>query len=222
MDRSLSTVSGDSEHRVTVSLVRLLRRPNGSIWHNTLVDPVLRGALLIDWTISGRLVEHDADVELDTTPSGNPVTDALLARIAAKPRRPLTDWLLDEQPTSAELVDTLVANGVLTRTDRRLRRDPYLDPRADELPALRTRLRNVLAGSQQEEPPVVALAVLAQLLGVLGSRASAVEDDVVAGAGELRGLLTVIRDFGARQLHHMRLYEASSPSISGATPPSAT
>ena len=213
---SLPTVNGDSEHQVTISLVRLLRRPNGLIWHNSLVDPVLRGALLIDWTVSGRLVEHATDIEVDLTPSGNPAADALLGRIAAERKRPLTDWLQEEQPTSAELVETLVANGVLTQQRRWLRRDRYLDSRPHEVPPLKTRLRGVLRGSQQEDPPVVALAVLAQLLGVLQSRASAVDDDVVARAGELGGLLTAIRDYGADQLTRMHLWEVSDPSISGA------
>jgi hypothetical protein len=206
---SLPTVNGDSEHQVTISLVRLLRRPGGVMWHNTLVDPVLRGALLIDWTLSGRLVEHDTDIELDMTPSGNPAADALLARIAAEPERLLTDWLWDEQPTLAELLETLVTNGVFTYTHRRLRQDHYLDSRASELLPLWTRLRGVLEGSQQEEPAVVALAVLAQLLGILASRASAVGDDVVARTGELAGLLTVIRDFGAEQLSRMRVSQAA-------------
>jgi Golgi phosphoprotein 3 GPP34 len=213
---SLPTVNGDSEHQVTISLVRLLRRLGGGVmWHNTLVDPVLRGALLIDWTLSGRLVENDTAIELDTTPSGNPAADALLARIAEFPERPLAEWLLDKHPTEAQLVDFLVANGVLVHTYRRLGQDHYLDSRASELLPLWTRLCGVLEGSSQEEPPVVALAVLAQLLGVLSSQASDAGDDVVAEAGELTGLLTVIRDFGAEQLTHMaliRLYSTTPTS----------
>jgi hypothetical protein len=209
---SLPTVNGDSEHQVTLSLVRLLRRLNGVMWHNKLVDPVLRGALLIDWTLSGRLAEHDTDIELDMTPTGNAAADALLARIAAEPGRPLTDWLQGEQPTLAELVETLVANGVLLYSHRRLRQDHYLDPRAHELLPLWTRLRGVLEGSQREDPPVVALAVLAQLLGVLGLDASAVGDDLVAGARELGGLLTSIRDFGAERLFEMQAWAFPDPS----------
>jgi hypothetical protein len=206
---SLPTVNGDSEHQVTISLVRLLRRPHGEMWHNTLVDAVLRGALLIDWTLSGRLVEHDTDIELDMTPTGNPAADALLARIAAEPERPLTDWLRDEEPTLAELVETLVTNGVLVFTYHRLGQYHYFDPRGSELLPLWTRLCGVLEDSQQEEPPVVALAVLAQLLGVLASPASAVDDDVVAQAGDLAGLVTAIRDFGAERLAHMKLMVAA-------------
>lgn len=206
---SLPTVNGDSEHQVTISLVRLLRRIGGVMWRNVLVDPVLRGALLIDWTLSGRLVEHDTDIELDMTPSGNPAADALLARIAAEPERPLTDWLEHGPRTLDELIDMLVANGVLVYTYHRLGQDHYLDSRASEMLPLWTRLCGVLEGSRQEDPPVVALAVLAQLLGVLSSNASAADDAVVAQAGELAGLLTAIRDFGAERLLQMKWVAAA-------------
>jgi hypothetical protein len=207
----LPAVSGDSEHQVSIALVRLLRRLDGSLWHNTLVDPILRGALLIDWALSGRLVEQDTTIEVDTTPTGYPAADALLARIAAKPERPLTDWLLQKHPTQAEWVETLVANGALVRTHRRR----YLDSRGHELLPLWTRLRDVQEGSQQEEPPVVALAVCAQLLGVLSWPASASHDDVVAQAGELSRILTVINDFGAGRLKDMAWFRYGSATPAG-------
>lgn len=197
---SLPNVSGDYEHQVTLSLARLLRRPGGSVWHNKLVDPVLRGALLIDWTLSGRLVENDTDIELDTTPTGNAAADALLARISEYPEQPLTQWLVDELPTQAQLIRFLVENGAFIPTSR-LR---YLDSRDSEVLALWTRLRAVIEGDQREEPPVVALAVLAQLLGVLASDASAVGDNVVAQTGQVSGLVTAIRDFAADRLRYMR------------------
>jgi hypothetical protein len=201
-------VSVDSEHQVSLALARLLRRLGGSLWHNKLVDPVLRGAILIDWTLSGRLVEDDTDIELDTTPTGNPAADALLARISEYPEHPLMQWLLDEQPTQSQLVGYLVENGVFIPTDRH----HYLDSRDYELLPLWTRLCGVIQGDQREEPPVVALAVLAQLLGVLSSRASAANDDVVAQAGALTGLLTVIRDFAAERLAAMRTWEPLDPA----------
>lgn len=197
-------VSGDAEHQVSIALVRLLRLRNGTLWHNPLVDPLLRAALLIDWALSGRLVERDTELELDTTPSGRPAADALLARIAAEPERPLTSWLRGEQPTLAELVEPLVATGVLVPVQR-WRRIRYRDPHEDELPPLRTRLLAVIRENQQAAPAVIALAVLAQLLGVLSDGASAADDDVVYRAGNLTWLLVAVRDFGFERLRQVQL-----------------
>lgn len=208
--------SGDAEHRVTTVLVRLLLLRNGSLWHNPLVDAVLRGALLIDWALSGRLVETDDDFELDTTPSGNPAADALLGRIAAEPDCPLTGWLRREQPTLAELVEPLVATGVLVPTSHRWpRKDGYRDPRGAELPALRRRLCDVIVENQPGEAELVALAVLAQLVGVLGITASAAGDDVVRQAGGVSWLLMAIRDFGAERLTYLSFRSSRSFTTGG-------
>lgn len=96
-----------------------------------------------------------------------------------------------------------MATGVLIPTRRRRRKDRYRDSHQDELATLRTRLGGVIREGQREEPPVVALAVLAQMLGVLSSKASAAEDDVVYQAGHLTWLLVAVRDFGNERLNYL-------------------
>lgn len=201
--------SGDG-HVVSTQLVRLLLLDDGRLWHTVLTDPIVRAGLLVDWAASGRLTETTSQLELDTTPTGNPAADALLARIAAGPNHPLTHWLDLRQPTLTTFAAHLEHTGILERKPVRLPPFAYFDPYVPTLSALRKRLRRIVVEHRDDEPAVVALAVLAQLLGVLGFEASVCSTATFDRCGQFGQLVEAISAWAKPRLVTMRLVRLST------------
>lgn len=65
------------------------RLPAYDLW-----DVAIRGALLVDLALAGRVVQEEDSVVIDATPTGFAPADRLLAPIAVEPERPL-DWWMD-------------------------------------------------------------------------------------------------------------------------------
>ena len=59
-----------------------------------LWDVAVRGALLVDLALAGRVMLEDESVVIDAMPTGFAPADHLLAPLAVEPERPL-DWWLD-------------------------------------------------------------------------------------------------------------------------------
>ncbi|WP_433222614.1 GOLPH3/VPS74 family protein [Dactylosporangium sp. CS-047395] len=135
------------------------------------LDYGLAGAVLLDLMLAGRLDLAEQRVTVtDPAPTGDPVTDGALTRIAGagKPRKP-DDWI---QPLTdglrAELLDRQVAAGVLRRDQDRVLwvfpRTRYASATGAE-PAAETEVRRELAAALDGAGPVSART--AALLGLL-------------------------------------------------------
>jgi len=208
------------EHEISTALARLLVSRHGFLSRSPLADPMLRAALLADWMVSGRLSETATELSIDTSPTPNPAANALLERIAAEPGYLLADWLADDQGTFALFIGHLVASGLLLRCRSVLvprYRDRFgLEPRR----RLTARLSGVIYERRHETPAVIALAALADLLGLLrpgfvdltttnpagGSESRHALGDVSAvdRAGPLRDLLDETQDWAIAQLLRIR------------------
>jgi golgi phosphoprotein 3 len=132
----------------------------------------LAGAILSDLEMAGRIATGtDAVSTLDPTPTGNPLLDPWLDRIASETTpHPPAYWLsviADDKPAIEEAVlASLVQRGILRREDRRflwvfgLRRYPTVDNM--ERTEVRTRLAALILG---DDPPDHFDATLISLLG---------------------------------------------------------
>jgi hypothetical protein len=136
----------------------------------THLDNGLGGAMLLELALAGRVdVEDKRVVVLDPRPTGNPLADDALARIAAepKPRKPghwVSKLAKQARPT---ILAKLVADGVLTvEKDKVL----WVFPRtkypsaSGEPPAVeaaaRERIHAAVLGSGAVEPRTAALCAL--------------------------------------------------------------
>jgi hypothetical protein len=58
-----------------------------------LWDVAVRGALLVDLALAGRVAQEQHSVVVDATPTGFAPADRLLAAMAVEPARPLDEWM---------------------------------------------------------------------------------------------------------------------------------
>jgi hypothetical protein len=118
----------------------------------------LAGALLADLEMAGRIVTSGKIVEMqDQSPTGNPLLDPWLERIAAESKpHPIAYWLSvfsDDKPAlESAALDHLIARGILQRQEKKilwvfgLRRYPTLHN--EERVEVRTRLARLLVGDE--------------------------------------------------------------------------
>jgi hypothetical protein len=84
----------DLTRGVAVRLSALCLDDRGRLRDFTLWDMAVRGALLIDLALVGRVAQEEDSVAVDPTPTGFAPADELLGPVAVEPERPL-DWWID-------------------------------------------------------------------------------------------------------------------------------
>jgi hypothetical protein len=104
-----------SEHDLTRGIaVRLSGHAlddSGKLRDYDIWDVAVRGALLVDLALAGRVAQEEDSVVVDPTPTGFGPADRLLAPIVVEPERPL-DWWIDHGGVDlAELVRDNVESG---------------------------------------------------------------------------------------------------------------
>jgi hypothetical protein len=95
---------------VAVRLALLCRVERGTLLHTRLIDAAVRGALLCDLALAGRIADEPDGIEVDLTPTGFAPADAMLAGIDDRPGRTLDEWLADG-PALREVADELLRSG---------------------------------------------------------------------------------------------------------------
>jgi hypothetical protein len=131
----------------------------------------LAGAILADLEMAGRIATSGKFVEVkNSAPTGNPLLDPWLERLAKEPeRRPIAYWLSvfsnEKSGIESATLDHLIARGILKREDKKilwvigLRRYPTVHN--EERVEVRTRLARLIQG---DEPPPHFDATLISLL----------------------------------------------------------
>ncbi|MGY1744093.1 GPP34 family phosphoprotein [Blastococcus sp. SYSU D00695] len=205
---------------VAARLVALDVDRRGRLSGRLLVDDAVRCGLLVDLALAGRLTLTGEAVDVDTSPTGAPLFDDLLAAIAVEPERPLDAWFGERRLTARRVVDALVAGRrwqvrrtVLGRRHLVLDRaraadDVRLDPsRKDLSPA---------------DAAVAALGATAHLVGPFrelgyGAPAPEIPPDLLDGAGPHAWVVAAAVDHlrAARTRH---LYTGGVLSAGGSLP----
>ncbi|MCF7837289.1 MAG: anti-sigma factor antagonist [Candidatus Marinimicrobia bacterium] len=137
----------------------------------------LASALLTDLALHDRI---DTDLDtlkvLDPSPSGDPLLDDTIKRLAAEAAPQTTAFWLDQLSQSAHAIEErvlerLIAKGILKLEQRQVmwvfetRRYPLQDDR--ELKEVRTRLRELIMGDEIPDPRDAVLISLADACGLI-------------------------------------------------------
>jgi Golgi phosphoprotein 3 GPP34 len=127
------------------------------------------GALLVELALARRVEVADGRiVVIDPTPTGHPLVDDALGRIAADRARKPKDWVSAlAKGLPDRVLDGLVAAGILTRDDGKVlwvfSRTRYPSPGGQEPPAeteVRARLDRAIRSSGPIDPRTAALLAL--------------------------------------------------------------
>jgi hypothetical protein len=165
-----------AEEAVLLSLDDATGRPVGRV--GMAPDLALAGAVLMDLALAGRVdTDRDRLWIADPTPTGDPVADSALARLAAPDapadaRGAILVLARDAPAARDTLLARLVAAGILKRVEDRLlwvfpdRRYPKA-PGRDEAEGARARLRSLLLAEEIPAPRDALLLGLARAAGLL-------------------------------------------------------
>ena len=139
----------------------------------------LAGAVLMDLAFANRIdTDRKTLTVIDPTPTGNPILDSTLARLAAHPSGLNTRiWIRalsfeDAGNIRAQALDSLVERGILEQRARkflwafRARRYPTLDGRAER--EVKLRIGDLLHSDDIPDPRDVALICLVDACDILG------------------------------------------------------
>lgn len=150
------------------------------------VEYVLAGAVLLDLAFANRIDTDERQLlVIDSTPTGNPMLDRVLERIAgASGTRDTRAWIEkitgeDTEEIRSQALASLVARGVLEARDEkflwvfRSRRYPVIDGRVEREAKLR--VTGVLLSDDIPDPRDVAMIGLVDACGILSEIFSARE-----------------------------------------------
>ena len=96
---------------VAVRVSSLCLDGNGQLSQRLLCGTAVRGALLLDLALAGRVESAEDSVVVDFTPTGFEPADRLLAAIAVEPERSLDGWMDERRIGLREVADANVASG---------------------------------------------------------------------------------------------------------------
>ena len=105
-------MTDDGPLQVAVRVSALCLAPDGRLSGRLLASDAVRGALLLDLALCGRLTSTDESIVVDPSPTGFGPADRLLAAVSAEPERSLDGWLAERR---IGLHDVAAANVVSGR-----------------------------------------------------------------------------------------------------------
>jgi hypothetical protein len=197
---------------VAVRLTSLCLDRSGRLRDFALWDTAVRGALLVDLALAGRVTLADESVTIDDTPTGSPPADALLAAIAVEPERSL-DWWLDHG--GVQVKDVVAAN-VATgrwRARRRMLGRRYADAQRDT--TAQDRARDSWHPDDTWTPETAAVKAIACAAGADGSPPASPPEAVLVHTGRLRWICQAVTDHLA--VAHDRNRQSAGAAGSGVT-----
>lgn len=101
----------DLTRGVAVRLSAFAVGDSGRLRRYDLWDVAVRGALLVDLALAGRVVHEEDSVVVDSTPTGFEPADLLLGPIVGEPERPLDWWMDHGGVTLRDLVRDNIRSG---------------------------------------------------------------------------------------------------------------
>jgi hypothetical protein len=105
-DRAPDAVDG-----VAVRIAALCLDANGRLSDRLVCGPAVRGGLLLDLALAGRVELTEDSIVVDPEPVGFGPADRLLAAIGVEPERSLDGWLDERRLPPREVADAAVAAG---------------------------------------------------------------------------------------------------------------
>ena len=179
---------------VAVRFSALCLDPAGRLGDYALWQTAVRGAVLVDLALAGRLTQTDQSITIDETPTGFVPADNLLRAIAVEYERSL-DWWIDHGPV--RLRDVAAANVASGRwsVTRPLLRRRYEDlhPEATVRDRARgTRYPDSWPSDSTWSAGTAAVTAIACAAGAPGDIPVPPPDELVAGTGPARWLCQAV------------------------------
>jgi hypothetical protein len=201
----------DLTRGVAVRLSAFCLTDSGKLRSYDLWDVAVRGALLVDLALTGR-VTHEADsVVIDPTPTGFAPADALLTPIVVEPERPL-DWWMDR---GAVCLDDLVRDNVASGRWRR--HWTLLGRRYTEELGSRSADAAELTSAPETaawDPATAAVAVIGDTSGITDMRPGEPAEGLLDLAGEVRWMCEAVVDH-LQVAHRRNLRQAGAADGTG-------
>ena len=139
--------------------------PLGRLSDRLVCGPAVRGGLLLDLALAGRVEQTDESIVVDPTPVGFDPADRLLAAIAVEPERSLDGWLDERRLGLRDVVDAAVSTGSLGGSARLARPRAAVHRPCEHTHADRRRTpAGDPAGWTPTDAGVSAVAAIARLL----------------------------------------------------------
>lgn len=98
-------------HGVAVRIAALCLGPLGRLSDRLICGTAVRGGLLLDLALAGRVEQTDDSIVIDPTPVGFDPADRLLAAIGVEPERSLDRWLDERRLGLRDVADAVVSTG---------------------------------------------------------------------------------------------------------------
>jgi hypothetical protein len=176
---------------VAVRLSALCLDGAGRLGDYPLWQTAVRGALLVDLALSGRLTQTDDSIVIDATPTGFGPADALLGAIAVEPERSLDWWMTNGGVRLRDLAAANVASGRWSMTDGRLRRR-YTDRRPEATE--RDRARDASQPDDSWSAETAAVMAIACAAGAPAHRPVAPPEELLVRTRSVRWLCQAVTD----------------------------
>jgi hypothetical protein len=187
-------VESDWNDAVSMRLA-CLALDKGRLTDDLVTALAVRGALLVDLALRGRLTETADAVEVDPKPSGFAPADKLVAGEAPSLTELLTRGPVDQYDLAAEHL----RRGSWT-LKRRLLLRRYVDHQEDRTRRDEQALKSRPA--REWTPPDAALAAIAGVLGLLPTGRTLPTESLLKATGPVRGLVElVVGEVNQRVVH---------------------
>jgi hypothetical protein len=189
----------DLSRGVAVRLSALCLDDRGRLRDYTLWDMAVRGALLVDLALAGRVSAEEDSVVVDATATGFRPADALLAPIAVEPERPLDWWLDNGAVDLADVVADNVAAGRWTVRRRLLGRRYAV---RDGGTAAADAAQDPRGPCDGWDPATAAVVAIADSAGISDAEPGDASDTVLVATGPVRWLCqSVVQRLAVAHLH---------------------
>jgi hypothetical protein len=107
----MSAARRDAGSRVAVRVAALCLDPAGRLSDHLVCGPAVRGGLLLDLALAGRVEQTDDSIVIDQEPTGFAPADRLLAAIAVEPERSLDGWLDERRIGLRDVAAAAIGSG---------------------------------------------------------------------------------------------------------------
>jgi hypothetical protein len=196
VERHDHRVESDWDDSVSMRLA-CLALDKGRLTDDLVTALAVRGALLVDLTLRGRVTETADAVEVDFEPSGFAPADRLLAGGAPSLIQMLTAGPVDQYDMAAEHL----RRGSWS-LERRFLGRRYIDHRADRTGEDEQALKS--RPGRGWTPTDAALTAIAGVLGLLPTGRTLPTDSLLEATGPARGIVEMVVDEVNRRVVHGR------------------
>lgn len=164
----------------------------GHLPDNIYLSMAVRGGVLVDVALAGRLAQTEDSIELDATPLGRPIPDRALAELDVLDGRSLDWWLEHSHLDLADVAGELVAAGSWARlrpSGLRLR------PRFEDHGRSRERDQALIGGAEVPADAADAAVVAVATAVHLGGPPRVTLADVLPRTEPVRWVVELVTDF---------------------------